>query len=711
MSGTRSLADAIRGMDADRLTRAFALRPDLARPVPTTLTEVADRAAMPASTRACVDRLDTWQRQVATAFAAMPDGQSARTMAALLRVETSTLDRAVRDLADQALAWKGVDGWRVTASVRQVLGPWPAGLAPVSVTPLSDSQIDAALAAGGPEVRSLLERLLWELPVGQVRDADRRGSGDSPADRAIALRLLRPWDTNTAILPREVSLRLRGGRLFEHPALTEIPAWPPVDPDSLRRADPAGVGNAYELVRLVEQSVDVLTTASWHPLAHGGLAKHDAATVARLIGSEPLSRFVLSLARHAGLFASAGREWLPTHGFDDWAESDDLARWRALVEAWRTLPDWPGHGPLLGTGQGPAWAIPLRSTCFDQVLAAEPGTPVLAPDLTARVRWLRPTLDRVELEDDVRQVIDELTWLGFLALGRRTGVGVDPGPSFPERTDRLIVQADLTAVAGGPLVRDVAVALALIADRESLGGGGVYRFTPDSIRRAFDAGWSTETIRGWLADHSLTPVPQPLDYLVGDVAARHGSVQVSAVATAITVDDPALLEALLHDPRAGDLGLRRIGVDVLGTDADPDEVVPLLRRLGHAPVARDATGRTAVTPVGRRASAPAEHREDPLDDAALRTLASTLLARDDPQVSARSAEQILDLLTHSVATRAWLEVDRVLDDGTPRSCTARVMALSGGQVRLQQRAAPMITVPVSRIVGVRRLGARAAHGE
>ena len=65
--------------------------------------------------------------------------------------------------------------------------------------------------------------------------------------------------------------------------------------------------------------------------------------------------------------------------------------------------------------------------------------------------------------------------------------------------------------------------LRLLADQESRGGGGVYRFSPGSVRRAFNAGWSREDVQTWIEQHSRTGVPQPLAYLVDDVARRHGN--------------------------------------------------------------------------------------------------------------------------------------------------------------------------------------------
>ncbi|MGQ4429014.1 helicase-associated domain-containing protein, partial [Streptomyces violaceoruber] len=81
-------------------------------------------------------------------------------------------------------------------------------------------------------------------------------------------------------------------------------------------------------------------------------------------------------------------------------------------------------------------------------------------------------------------------------------------PLFPEPLDHVLLQADLTAVAPGPLERGLADVLGVLADVESKGGATVYRFTPGSVRRALDAGQSAADLHAFLARHSRTPVPQ-----------------------------------------------------------------------------------------------------------------------------------------------------------------------------------------------------------
>ncbi|MES4833849.1 helicase-associated domain-containing protein, partial [Streptomyces anthocyanicus] len=163
-------------------------------------------------------------------------------------------------------------------------------------------------------------------------------------------------------------------------------------------------------------------------------------------------------------------------------------------------------------------------------------------------------------------------------------------PLFPEPLDHVLLQADLTAVAPGPLERGLADVLGVLADVESKGGATVYRFTPGSVRRALDAGQSAADLHAFLARHSRTPVPQPLTYLIDDVARRHGRLRVGAASAYVRCDDDATLDEILADKRAAGLGLRRLAPTVLAAQADPAALLDGLRAIGFAPAAESAAG-------------------------------------------------------------------------------------------------------------------------
>ncbi|MFE7380662.1 helicase-associated domain-containing protein [Streptomyces zhihengii] len=210
--------------------------------------------------------------------------------------------------------------------------------------------------------------------------------------------------------------------------------------------------------------------------------------------------------------------------------------------------------------------------------------------------------------------------------GARTGTGRDTGtgrgtggagrdarrahavalltPLLPEPLDHVLLQADLTAVAPGPLERPLAEALSVLADVESKGGATVYRFTPGSVRRALDAGRSASDLHAFLAAHSRTPVPQPLSYLIDDVARRHGHLRVGAASAYVRCDDETVLGEILADRRSQGLGLRRLAPTVLAARTDPAALLEGLRSLGYAPAAESAEGDVLITRAHARRTPP-----------------------------------------------------------------------------------------------------------
>ncbi|MBQ0986619.1 helicase-associated domain-containing protein [Streptomyces sp. F63] len=177
-------------------------------------------------------------------------------------------------------------------------------------------------------------------------------------------------------------------------------------------------------------------------------------------------------------------------------------------------------------------------------------------------------------------------------------------PLLPEPLDHVLLQADLTAVAPGPLERPLAETLGVLADVESKGGATVYRFTPDSVRRALDAGRTADDLHAFLAEHSRTPVPQPLSYLIDDVARRHGHLRVGAASSYVRCEDDGLLAEILADKRSEGLRLRRLAPTVLAAGLDPATLLAKLREMGFAPAAESAEGDVVITRPGVHRTAP-----------------------------------------------------------------------------------------------------------
>ncbi|WP_461082052.1 helicase-associated domain-containing protein [Streptomyces deserti] len=299
-------------------------------------------------------------------------------------------------------------------------------------------------------------------------------------------------------------------------------------------------------------------------------------------------------------------------------------------------------------------------------------------------------------------------------------------PLLPEPLDHVLLQADLTAVAPGPLRRPLADTLGVLADVESKGGATVYRFTPGSVRRALDAGQTAADLHAFLAAHSRTPVPQPLTYLIDDVARRHGHLRVGAASAYVRCDDEAMLNEILADKRAAGLGLRRLAPTVLAAQTDPAGLLEGLRAMGFAPAAESAEGdvliarahahrtppRTPPEPVPEGPPVP----DDILLAAAVRAIRAGDLAsttpRKQPESSAvaggelprTAAAETLATMQAAVLTGETLWIGYVNAEGAASQRVIAPIRVEGGFVTAYDHTADEVrTYPLHRITGVAEL--------
>lgn len=693
----RSLAEAIRQMDERQLVTLLMARPDLAQPRPASLAELVERAASPTSAALAVDRLDVWQRAVAEGLAANPEPVTARSLAAQMDAETSAVQSAINDLVARALAWPAntrTGSVHLTRAAAMAFGPHPAGLAGRSPVPLGTEAIDAALATASREELEVLERLVWN-PLGRLRNAQRpitAANASTPSERLVAARLLRPVGEDSVVLAREVSLRLRGGRLFPEPVPSRPPAMAPAEPTPVQAN--AALGTAVEALETFTTLVEDLIGLAPKVLSTGGLGRRDLKTLS--VGThEDTAALLLALARQAGMVAAHGSTWLATPAFDRWAGEDAWQQWQDLVRAWAHLDRWPtaAADPFLPSGQRSV--VHLRRALLAELRRAPAGTPLDEDLLAARVNWRQPAWPAEQTRSAAQAFVAEATALGVVALGRTSQLmDATEDPGFPSPTHQFVLQADLTAMPIGPLQVAVRRRLDLLTERDK----GGRHFTAASIRRGLDHGFSSEQVLDWLASHSLTPVPQPLAYLVGDVARQHGQIKVMPAAAVVTIEDPAVLEALLRSPDAGVLGLAKIGPQAVAAQGDVVEVVEALRAMGHAPVAQSSDGtlvQAPRSPRATRAAAAAQEPEPPTRDQV--TLLARALLQPDPGAA---AEDLVGALQTAQASGEWVQITHVDEQGRPRTEAARVLGVASGQVRIVRRASRPVTLPLGRVVGL-----------
>ncbi|MFH9723068.1 helicase-associated domain-containing protein [Streptomyces sp. NPDC017254] len=643
------------------------------------------------------------------------------------------------------------------------------------------SRMDALLDMASPDALAVLDRLVWGPPYGEVT------ANPAPPVRWLRDRgLLLPVSPRTMVLPREVALHLRGGRA--HRAPEPLAPEPGVQREYRPQVvDNAAAGQAQLALATVEELLKSWDRGGPPVLRAGGLAVRDLKrTAAALDVTEETAAFWLELCHAAGLLASDGEadeRYAPTPAYDDWLDLPPAERWALLVTPWLTATRTPGLAggqdtkgrtlSVLGPDLDRAAAPEVRHRVLGLLATLPPGSAAEPESLFARLRWERPLRGAAQARAEdaetqpgtvpgdlrsrlARWTLAEAELLGLTGRGALSGPArallnlplaeaasaAEPGggvelsvaagraatllaPLLPEAVDHVLLQADLTAVAPGPLRRPLADALAVLADVESKGGATVYRFTPGSVRRALDSGQTATDLHEFLKAHSRTPVPQPLAYLVDDVARRHGHLRVGAASAYVRCDDDTVLGEILADRRSAGLGLRRIAPTVLAAQTDPASLLEGLRSMGYAPAAESAEGdvlitradayrtgaRTAPVPVPDGPPAP----DTTLLGAAVRAIragdrAATAVRKEPTAPTAAgtlprtSAAETLATVQAAAMTGSAVWIGYVNAEGAASQRVIAPVRVEGGFVTGYDHTADEVrTYPLHRITGVAEL--------
>jgi len=604
----RSYADYLRALDDAALISIFTHRPDLVTPVPPDIASLAVRASSAPSLARAVDGLNKWQLQVLEACAVLNEPFSEKEVAGCTDKSAIFI---IPGLIERGLLYQDKDGLRIPTTLREVLGNEIAGLGPASMGALKLKKLEEAPASS----KKVLDAMLWGPPRGTIGDIKKPGAG---VQWLLDENFLIPFNQTTVVLPREVAIYLRGNKVHRE-LETSAPSVAGGSRDT-KSVQLAAIANITTFLRWTEEVLNFWAQEPPTALRSGGLGVRDLKDLSLHLGvDESCAAFVAEVSYLAGLLTiDPDDKILPTHQFDIWLVQNPAARWQQLLSAWLISSRMSG---LVGK-EGSKNVAPLGPE-LDRSLAASTRKLVLnllrenseiAPDshsLYLAAQWLSPNKRSGGLQEDyILWTLREAEWLGITGQGVISAYGIDflnGGDSaaiisdLPQAVDHILIQSDNTAIAPGPLEHEVAQELALIADVESRGGATVFRFSEGSIRRGLDHGRTGEEITKFLKKTSKTPMPQPLEYLIADVAKKHGKLRVGNTASFIRCEDSALITQILGDKRLDVLGLRKIAPEVLICGHDAAEAMSVLRSFGYLPAGEDSRGLLLSGPRIQRA--------------------------------------------------------------------------------------------------------------
>ncbi|MBN9140931.1 MAG: helicase-associated domain-containing protein [Micrococcales bacterium] len=549
----------------------------------------------------------------------------------------------------------------------------------------------AVVLLGQPDAGPIAGRVA--RPVAEVRPV---------LDRLAELALVAPLDGGVSV-PEELAQVLRGWPALGLPSPEELIDAPPpaaleaVAGDDRIAADRAAGERAFAAVTSVGELVSALEREPARMLQRGGVALPDWRRMLTATGAKDDAQLeaVLELAQGAGLVSPADGAWRVTPEVDAWAGATRVGRWTALASGW--LDRVPAElQEQLRARAGARWGDGL----LEYLDWLYPAGGDWLPERT------RSVVRSAELLGIVGASVPSTAGTALLAEGADAAAAA-VAPLFPPDVRQVYIQHDLSIIAPGPLAADVDRRLRETAEVESVGLASSYRVTAASVTRALTTGATIDELRALLAEVSLTGIPQPLDYLLTETAARFGSLRVGALdpepggpeANAhsyVRADDAALVGQLVIDQTLGPLALRRAGEHRAVSRFDAETLYWALVDARYPAVFEDDAG--AIRPV-RRATArslPVEAAADPAERIVARIRDA---AADQPEESgaAWNARQL------ELAIRGKLQVTVVvrMPDGSEVPYLLEPAALAGGRLRARDRRADIErTLPLSHIVAV-----------
>jgi len=598
-----TFADELRARSDQDLAMLFQFRPDLVSPVPNDFSSLAARATSTPSLVRALDSLNLWHHQIVEAACVLPEPFKKSELIAVTNEESAI---ALDYLWQMGLLYKEGNNFRTPTNLKLLIGDEPAGLGPQSV-----GKIDFTKLKDVPKSSlEVLAKLTWGPPRGSISNIKKPGNA---IGWLLENNILVALDSHTVALPREFGIKLRQGKV--HRDLVTKPSNLEGKKIDQKQVDLAAIANVSTILRWCEELLHNLSDEPPTALRTGGIGVRDLKRIAEHMGvDEACAGFVAELCYLSGLVVvDPDDQILPTSAFDIWLTKSAEERWYSLSILWLDTSRVSGLiGKIsdkniapLGPELDRAGVSLIRRTTL-KVLIENPEISPKIESLQEIVKWWNP--QRVN-NDFIFWNLREAEWLGITGQGVISTFGVNllnssetlgVEAALPKPVDHILIQADNSAVAPGPLTAELSAELGTIADIESRGGATVYRFSEASIRRGLDHGKTGEQIKTFLTKTSKTPMPQPLDYLIADVAKRHGRLRVGTAHTYIRCEDEGLVQQILHDKKCEHLRLRKIASQVLVTELELTEVISELREYGYLPAAENASGVLLSQPNLRR---------------------------------------------------------------------------------------------------------------
>ncbi|MEN9753463.1 MAG: hypothetical protein RL670_1154 [Actinomycetota bacterium] len=520
-----------------------------------------------------------------------------------------------------------------------------------------------------------------------------------PRAHAVALRELLAGGSIDETLACELAERFlvdqSGAAPFVYPSvaavlgnLPQIGALAPVSevPEESSARERASAAIAAQLA-----ISEILYELQQRPMREVGKSSIALAEVKRLAAHlrqpNEYARQAYDLAQLAHLIVLHQGYWHPGATAAKWLAATPVERWRILANAVLAEIEPTTRNQFAQLRQlGHTSLATLFTLAF----------PFADSTVGGRVSGLQAAAELLALSTAGRlgRAFDE-----FLA-GKVERLASELSPHLPEAADRLVCQADLTLIAPGPLTAKTERILRKFAEVEQVGLASTYRVTALSLSHGLETGIQPEAIEKLLVELSGRELPQPLSYLINEVAERFGRLtltfDVAKHVSIVAANDSALLHEIENDSKLKHLALKQQSAKVLLSKLDADVIYNSMRSVGYTVIRTD---------LGGKVMSPEPANVAPAEVAATNPLLALIQHLRSAEENSRvdlGEDDLVRQIQLALKNKSQLELAVRSSSGEEVTFKLEPIGLANNRLRAKDRRADIErTLPLDKIVRVK----------
>ncbi|MEY4436997.1 MAG: hypothetical protein RL100_461 [Actinomycetota bacterium] len=293
------------------------------------------------------------------------------------------------------------------------------------------------------------------------------------------------------------------------------------------------------------------------------------------------AREIYELASLANLIVLNNGRWQLNRTSESWLSWSQLERSVFLSKTWRAI---------LGDSSAKEISKVARANNAVRLLPAIFGEsyPLADSSMTSKITKLTAIAALIGLSSGGAMS----SWLSLVLAEDFTSAGKLISANLPVDQDRIIVQADLSIIAPGPLPTEKEIMLRRFADTEQIGLASTYRLSALSLSHGLETGLEVSQIRKFLNSLSDKSLPQPVEYLINEAEQRFGRLVIKEdeAGALITSTDAILLAEIINEQKLKPFDIRSVEDGALHTRFEPEVVYFALRELGFVAIRQDSRG-------------------------------------------------------------------------------------------------------------------------